>query len=242
MARALATAGATVVLNGRVQAPLEQLATSLADEGHHALPLVTDITHADEVVRLVAELGSRFGRLDVLVNNAYAGGAGSLATSSDEDFNQSYGIAVTAAARLIRQSHDLLAAAGRTNDGGASVINIASMYGIVSPDFRVYSSEASFNPPYYGAAKAALRQLSRYLACQLAVDRIRVNSISPGPFPSLAVQQRDPQFCERLADRVPLGRIGRPIDVAGPVLFLASDAAAYVTGADLVVDGGWTAW
>jgi len=123
-----------------------------------------------------------------------------------------------------------------------SVVNVASMYGMVAPDQRLYEASPAYrNPPAYGAAKAAVLQLTRYAACALAPRGIRVNAVSPGPFPGETVQQ-DRRFIERLASRVPLGRIGSPEEMIGPVVFLLSDAASYVTGHNLVVDGGWTAW
>src|SRR5262249_30359417 len=115
-------------------------------------------------------------------------------------------------------------------------------YGTVSPDLRVYTASTPPNPPFYGAAKAGLIQLSRYLACQYASRRIRVNAVSPGPFPAPSVGQKDPDFLGRLEQKTPFGRIARPEELVGPVVFLASDAASYVTGVDLAVDGGWTAW
>jgi gluconate 5-dehydrogenase len=116
------------------------------------------------------------------------------------------------------------------------------MYGSVSPQPEVYRDAPQFhNPPAYGAAKAALLQLTRYSACHLAAHGIRVNSVSPGPFPAPAVQANE-AFVEELTARVPLGRIGQPGELVGAVVFLLSDAASYVTGANLPVDGGWTAW
>lgn len=238
----LAAAGAQVVLNGRHAAPLKAIASAIRREGGLAKVLPFDVTDAKASAAALKTLTRQFGRLDVLINNAYAGRGGTLALSTDEDFESSYAVCVVSAARLIRQALPLLSAAGQQNPAGASVINVASMYGVVSPDFRVYETPAGTNPPYYGAAKAALVQLSRYLACQLAPQHIRVNAISPGPFPAPAVQQGQPDFCARLATKVPLGRIGAPDDLVGPMLFLASDAAAYVTGTNLIVDGGWTAW
>jgi NAD(P)-dependent dehydrogenase (short-subunit alcohol dehydrogenase family) len=125
---------------------------------------------------------------------------------------------------------------------GASVINIASMYGTVSPDPAIYGDSGLNSPPAYGPAKAALIQLTRYMACHWGTQNIRVNAIAPGPFPRDEFQRSQPAFTERLAAKTPLKRIGRAEEIGGAVTFLASDAASYITGAVLPVDGGWTAW
>jgi NAD(P)-dependent dehydrogenase (short-subunit alcohol dehydrogenase family) len=98
------------------------------------------------------------------------------------------------------------------------------------------------NPPFYGAAKAALVQFTRYAAVQLAPERIRVNAISPGCFPPAKIVAEQPSFIQRLQRHIPMRRIGSPGELVGPLLFLASDASSYVTGVNLAVDGGWTAW
>jgi NAD(P)-dependent dehydrogenase (short-subunit alcohol dehydrogenase family) len=116
------------------------------------------------------------------------------------------------------------------------------MYGHVSPDPRLYGESGLNSAPWYGAAKGGLIQLTRYLACHLAPERIRVNAISPGPFPRTEISAGKSDFIQRLEQKVPMGRIGMPEEIAGPLLFLASDASSYVTGINLPVDGGWTAW
>ena len=124
--------------------------------------------------------------------------------------------------------------------GSPSVINVASMYGLVAPDPAMYATEEGRNPPFYGAAKAALLQLSRYAAAELGPIGVRVNAITPGPFPQHP-EQMDPAFLDQLASRTMLGRVGRPDDIRTAVLFLASPHSAFVTGSNIVVDGGWTA-
>ena len=126
--------------------------------------------------------------------------------------------------------------------GDASVINIASMYGLVSPDLNIYDTVQSSNPPFYGAVKAALIQWTRYAACEFGPEGIRVNSISPGAFPSELVQKENPEFIRRLEHKIPMGRIGQAGEVCGSVVFLASMASSYVNGSNLAVDGGWTSW
>jgi NAD(P)-dependent dehydrogenase (short-subunit alcohol dehydrogenase family) len=123
-----------------------------------------------------------------------------------------------------------------------SIIHFSSMYGVVSPDPRMYPASQAVNPIDYGVAKAGILQLVRYQAVQLAPLGVRVNAIVPGPFPIPSTQGQDSEFMQRLKSKVPMGRVGNPPEIAGAVVFLASDAASYVTGTQIVVDGGWTAW
>jgi NAD(P)-dependent dehydrogenase (short-subunit alcohol dehydrogenase family) len=116
------------------------------------------------------------------------------------------------------------------------------MYGLVSPDPRMYPPTQRMNPIDYGVAKAGILQLVRYQAVVLAPQRVRVNAIAPGPFPMPDTHGTDDQFMSRLCGKVPLGRVGKPDEITGPVVFLASDASSFVTGTNIVVDGGWTAW
>jgi len=241
MSTALAESGGHVCILGRTRAKLAALAQRLTDRGLSAEAIASDVTMEEDIKSLVADLKKRHGKLDVLVNNAHAGRPGVMIDSKASDYVNAIEIAVAAAAELVNAAHDLLRNAVRTN-GDASVINISSMYGMVSPDPRIYGQSGMNNPPHYGAAKAALLQYTRYAAIHLAPEGIRVNAISPGPFPPDTVQQRDPAFAAALTQIVPMARLGKPEDLGGAVVFLASSAARYVTGANLPVDGGWTAW
>jgi NAD(P)-dependent dehydrogenase (short-subunit alcohol dehydrogenase family) len=242
MAKALSIAGAHVVLNARHHDALDVLASELVDGGYQASIACFDITDESAAKAHVADIGKKYGRLDIIVNNASSGRPGSIESATAQDFEHAYRVNVIAAFQLLQLSLPLLKESGKKTRGGASVVNIASMYGSVSPDPSIYGTSGANNPPYYGAAKAGLIQLTRYAACQLASERIRVNSISPGPFPPAQFLERDPEFGARLSAKVPMRRLGDPRELQGPLLFLASDASSYVTGANLAVDGGWTAW
>lgn len=237
MVRGLAEAGAAVILNGRNGDALEALRWDLAEAGLTSIVAAFDIN--DEPSR--AEYLGGLSRLDILVNNAYSGKTGIWEEMETDDFRQSYEIAVVSAFGAIKDAEDALVNGARAS-GQASVINIGSMYGSVSPDFRIYRETKFATPPSYSASKGALLQLTRYAATALAPMNIRVNCISPGPFPPPDIATAQPEFHADLVAKTPLNRIGRPEELIGAVVFLASDSASFVTGAELPVDGGWTAW
>ena len=237
MSTALAEAGAHVILNGRDDAKLEAFETELNSAGHSAERAAFDITDSVALAKTIA----RFPRLDIIVNNAISMTPRPWDALTASDFALTYQSAVTAVFEIVRAARPALKAAVKAS-GEASIVNIASMYANVSPDSRIYSSPAQASPLHYGPAKAALIQLTRHLAAELGAECIRVNAIVPGPFPRREVSKRDPAFAERLAARTMLGRTGEAREIAGPVLFLASRASGFVTGAAIPVDGGWTAW
>lgn len=242
MAYALAEAGAFVFLNGRNRDKLDEMVAEMKARGLQATTAVFDVTDAQASEVMFSQILRNHDRLDILVNNAFSGKTGTVETAAVEDFDSAYEITVTASFRLTRQALPLLKKAALQNTGGASVINIATMYGIVSPNPAIYGDSGYNNPPYYGAAKAGLIQLTRYFACHLASSRIRFNCISPGPFPWPEISQTQPEFYNELCRKNPMNRIGYADELKGAVLFLASDASSYVTGINLPVDGGWTAW
>lgn len=235
MVRALAGAGATVVAVGRSR---ERLAEAVGDIA--GVELATcDITSV-EWPALLSDVAERHGRLDVLVNNAHIARGGSLRTSTDEDYRLAFDLAVTASARAIEAARPALvvsAAAG----GPASVVNVSSMYGVVAPDLSIYAEEAHRNPPFYGTAKAAMLQLTRYAAAELGPEGVRVNALVLGPFPGEPGTPEAATLQDKIAGLTLLGRVGQPEEVMSALLFLASPASSFVTGSTVEVDGGWTA-
>lgn len=239
MALGLAELGAHVLVNGRSQMRVMERVAELRDAGLSASPAVFDINDEAEVAKWFSERCS--SALHGIVNNAYAGGAGSIETAAESDYRDSYEVSLVSAHRILQHGLPCLRAAVNA-DGAASVVNIGSMYGMVSPDQRVYKDKQVSNPPFYGAAKAALLQWTRYAACEFGSEGVRVNAISPGPFPAEEVQKANPDFVSKLVARVPLGRVGQAQEIQGPLAFLISDASSFVNGANIVVDGGWTCW
>ena len=122
------------------------------------------------------------------------------------------------------------------------ILNIGSMYGHLAPDYRLYENVPQSNPPSYGAAKAGIIQLTKYLASFLSVYEIRVNCISPGAFPFPEVVSTYPEFIKRLNSKNTLKRIGKPEELKGVVGLLCSNAGSYINGQNICVDGGWGIW
>ena len=236
MSRALAEAGAHVVVTSRDAARAEAFVANLPGDGH--LGLGFDPNESEQIPKVVQSVAEQLGGIDILVNNAYGGTAPSIDTATAEDFDRAYHSGVTAVFLLARAVANQL----RERQRPGSIINIASMYGVVASYPDAYVGFPTNSPPNYHGVKGGLVHLTRHLAVYWAKDGVRVNAISPGPFPTAKTQNMMPQFIERLAQKTLMGRIGRPEELKGIVVLLASDAGSYITGQNFLVDGGWTVW
>ena len=200
---------------------------------------ICDVSSTDSVRSCFAEVAEQMGRIDVLVNNAnYGGGFGAesqIEFMSDEIFMYGVEGAVGTVFRCTREVIPYM------KERGGSIINIASMYGVVSPDPRIYGDNPQKNPPNYGAGKAGVLQFTRHSGAHLACFGIRANAITPGPFPNPA-NQGDEKFNAGLAGKTMMERFGHASELAGACVLLASDASSFMTGSNITVDGGWTAW
>ncbi|SIR42880.1 SDR family NAD(P)-dependent oxidoreductase [Pontibacter lucknowensis] len=230
----LAEAGANVYVLGRSE---EKFKEAFSEHGDLSLSFAyCDISDTKSVAAAFEQVQQEQGRVDVLVNNAFYSKGQQPEQLTDEEW--AYGIDgnLNSVYRCIREVIPYL------KQNGGRIINVSSMYGMVSPDFSIYDESPAFlNPPHYGAAKAGVLQLTRYFACYLGKYNITVNAVTPGPFPSEQVQENE-VFVEQLKKKNPLGRIGKPDDLKGAFVYLASDASAFMTGQNMVLDGGWTAW
>jgi gluconate 5-dehydrogenase len=235
LAAALAEAGARVVVGSRDRQRGTAAAEALGgpERGRH-LAVVLD--HMDEasLERGFNDALAAAGRLDVLVNNGHEGLAADWTTVAGEQFTRQLANA-TGYFLLARLTRDHAVA----RKGGASIILLGSMYGVVGSYPDAYTDITIASPVAYHALKGGLVHMTRHLAVYWAADGVRVNCLSPGPFPS---DKADPRLVERLCTKSPMRRMGQPHELKGAVVFLASDASSYVTGQNLLVDGGWTAW
>jgi NAD(P)-dependent dehydrogenase (short-subunit alcohol dehydrogenase family) len=238
--RALHDAGASLVVTDADGAACERLASELG-----ALGVGADVTKKHELVRLRDRVMDRFGRIDVLVNNAAiddkvvgsGGGGGDFETFPLDVWQRSIDVNVTGVFLACQVIGTEMARAGR-----GSIVNVASTYGLVAPDQSLYvkpdGARAMWKGPAYPTTKGALLQFTRYLAAYWGGAGVRANALCPGGVENA----QDGWFIEAYARRTMLGRMAHKGDYHGAVVFLASDASAYMTGATLVVDGGFTAW
>lgn len=200
-------------------------------------PATLDVRDGEAIKQFVAEQIKTIGVPHGLVNLTFASTAKKLEDLSEADFDSVNHGGLTATFLLSREVGLEMVKAGR-----GSLVLFSSMYGMISPYPEVYITPMTNNPIEYGVGKAGIIQMTRYLAVSWGKENVRCNCISPGPFPNPMVQGDNPEFVERLAQKSPMGRIGKPDEIAGAVAFLLSDASSYITGQNLIVDGGWTSW
>lgn len=246
-ASALAEAGADVVVTDVADPErLDVFARELErDFGTAALGVRADVTDVSAVDSLARAVGARFGRVDVLINNAaiddkFVPGTGENGRFEDypvDRFRKQLDVNVIGVFLCCQKLGAKMAENGR-----GSIVNVASSYGVIAPQQALYldadGSERFFKGPAYPTSKAAVLHFTRYLAAYWGARGVRVNALSPGGVRA----GQDDVFVTRYSERTPLRRMAKEDEYRGAVVFLASDASSYMTGANLVVDGGWTAW
>ena len=233
LSEALAEAGATLITASRSLERNEEYAETLRRRGYDAHGMAFELGNPDSTRELHAKLIERFGRLDILVNSAlfrdaYAGGFEDQTPEQwtecgRGDLSGLFHICQVFLPDMLEQKN-------------GSIINISSIYGVVSNDPGLYAGTTMKQPPNYTFVKAGMINFTRYQACYYGKQGIRANCISPGGY----FNEQPQPFVDRYSERVPLGRMMDNEDIKGAVVFLASDASRYVTGHNLMVDGGWT--
>lgn len=229
--------GATVYIASRNVQNNQQFISKLNESGFSKVFTVDmDVTNSSSVQNAVNLIIEYEGKIDVLVNNAYSGKTGELLTGDEQDWLDSFNGSIHATYRVTKAVLPIML---KYNQG--SIINISSMYGIVSPNPEIYADSSQNNPPQYGAAKAGIGQFTRYIAGHFAQQGVRANCISPGPFPNEKTQHNI-KFINELSKKNPMQRIGKPNELKGVAILLASDSSSYINGQTISVDGGWTIW
>jgi len=248
--RTLAEAGAAVVVADLNGAAAEQVAADLTQAGRRAAAAPTDVTNPASVRQMVQTALDRFGRLDILVNSAaldpkfdpQALADRSTPLGAFEDYpldawKAALEVNLTGMFLCCQAAVQPMLAQGKKG----SIINICSTYGLVAPDQRIYQrdgKQTSFKPVYYSVTKAGVLGLTRYLATYYAGSDLRCNALTPGG----VFNNHDEVFLKAYTARAVMGRMARKDEMNGALLFLASDASSYMTGGNVIVDGGWTAW
>lgn len=236
ISEALAELGANVVVASRDLKKCQTVVEEIKSKAGYDIKAVqVDISSPSSVAECFEAFDRLHPQLDILVNCAWSGRKNSFQTITEEDWKYDIDVCLTAVFRCIKQAHP------RLIKSRGVVLNVASMYGHVAPDYRLYEGNSYANPPSYGAAKAGIIQLTKYCASFLAPEGIRVNCLSPGPFPFESTQ-KDGEFIQRLSSKNPMGRIGQPHELKGAAALLCTDASSYMTGQNVCVDGGWGVW
>lgn len=235
VAESLVHHGGTVYVLGRTRNKFE-----IAFEGHPQVGKKLhfqqcDVAETESIKKAYVSVLTKEDGIDVLINNAFYLDGQDPLSMTDEQWGTGIDGTLSSVFRCIREIIPHI-----EKSKSPRIINVSSIYGIVAPDFTLYDEfPESLNPPHYGAAKAGIIQLSKYYASYLGNKGITVNTVTPGTFPPEKVQKKE-RFIELLEKKTALKRIGKPEDLAGAFVYLASDAASYVTGQNIIIDGGWT--
>jgi 2-deoxy-D-gluconate 3-dehydrogenase len=247
--RTLAEAGAAVAVVDLNAASSAGTADALTKSGFHAEAFATDITNPDAVRALVENVLAAFGRLDILVNSAALDpkfdpdavkkgmAPGAFEDYPLADWNAALNVNLTGTFLMTQACVKPMLAQGKKG----SIINICSTYGLNGPDQRIYIKDGkrvAFKPVYYTVTKAGVLGFTKYLAAYYAGTEIRVNALTPGG----VFNNHEEYFVKNYSAKTILGRMAKKDEMNGALLFLASDASSYMTGNNIVVDGGWTSW
>jgi NAD(P)-dependent dehydrogenase (short-subunit alcohol dehydrogenase family) len=237
MSEILLQAESKVYILGKSQKKLEISKKELESKGYENFEIMkVDISKLSSIQKSFENIKKESKKIDVLINNAYFGANGNFENKTEKQWNEGINGTINS---VFRTTKAILPIMRKQKSG--SIINIASMYGSISPDPSIYEKSGYDSPPEYGSGKAAIIQFTKYIAIHNAKLGIRVNSISPGAFPDKEVQ-KNKKFINNLKKKIPMGRIGKPDELKGVIIFLASNASSYVTGENIHIDGGWTAW
>ena len=233
---ALAEAGASVVVSSRDASRAKQVAGALPSPvgaPHHGVAL--DHMDTESCQRGFNDAVDAAGKVDILVNNGLEAKSGPWDTATGDDFTLLQAN-TTGYFLLARHLHNHIVSRG----GEGNVVMLGSMYGQVASYPDAYDFEGgSASPAWYHAHKGGVIHLTRHLAAYWAKDQVRVNCLSPGPFPAPSINK---EMARRLCTKCPMNRMGKPFELKGALLLLASDAGSYITGQNITIDGGWMAW
>jgi len=247
--RTLAEAGAAVAVSDLNVSASQEAADSLTKNGYSALPVPADITQPDSVNAMVEKVIDEFGRVDILVNSAALDPKfdpdaikkgmppGAFEDYPLDQWNAAMNVNLTGMFLVTQACVKPMIAQGKKG----SIINICSTYGLNGPDQRIYLKDGervAFKPVYYTVTKAGVMGFTKYLAAYYADTGIRVNALTPGG----VFNNHEEYFVKNYSAKTIMGRMANKDEMNGALLFLASDASSYMTGNNVVVDGGWTAW
>ena len=237
MSETLAELGCNLILASRDGAKCKKKVEEIAAQygSIKAVGLEVDLLKKESIAKFVEQAHENVGAIDILINNAWSGNKNSWESISNEDWEYDINMSLNSVFRLTKAFFEDL----KTTHG--VILNIASMYGHIGPDYRIYDGKEFANPPSYGAAKAGVLQFTRYLASFLSPHSIRVNALSPGAFPHPPTQKHE-VFMQKLGSKNPMNRIGQPDELKGAVALLCTEAGSYITGQNICVDGGWAIW